>query len=190
MRTARSGRRVDRRGRRVRHAALHAHPSPAGANARGGDGRQRPDGDALTLGLIEWIQHSDYGIGDLTLLVVRQLGLGLVVGVALGFAASWAFARLPEQIGVFAPVASVAAAALSFGVADVIDGSGFLAVYIVGLAVGSTPSRYRRQLVSFHEGLAFLAQVAMFVVLGLLVFPAGSARSRWRAWRSPRCSWP
>ncbi|MDQ3066258.1 MAG: cation:proton antiporter, partial [Actinomycetota bacterium] len=54
---------------------------------------------------------------------------------------------------------------------DVIGGSGFLAVYLVGLAVGSTPSRYRRQLVAFHEGLAFLAQVALFIVLGLLVFP-------------------
>ena len=53
-----------------------------------------------------------------------------------------------------------------------LGGSGFLAVYLVGLAVGSTPSRYRRQLVAFHEGLAFLAQVAMFVVLGLLVFPS------------------
>ena len=89
----------------------------------------------------------------------------------LGAAAMWTFARLPPSIGAFAPVASVAAAALSFGVADVIGGSGFLAVYLVGLAVGSTPSRYRRQLVSFHEGLAFLAQVTMFVVLGLLVFP-------------------
>ena len=52
-----------------------------------------------------------------------------------------------------------------------LGGSGFLAVYLVGLAVGSTPSRYRRQLVAFHEGLAFVAQVALFVVLGLLVFP-------------------
>ena len=95
----------------------------------------------------------------------------MLVGVVLGAAAMWTFARLPQSIGAFAPVASVAAAALSFGVADVIGGSGFLAVYLVGLAVGSTPSRYRRQLVSFHEGLAFLAQVTMFVVLGLLVFP-------------------
>ena len=135
-------------------------------------GGNDPMAIALTLGLIEWIQHSNYGLGDLILLVVRQLGLGLVVGVALGIAATWAFARIPDQIGAFAPVASAAAAALSFGVADVIGGSGFLAVYIVGLAVGSTPSRYRQQLVSFHEGLAFLAQVAMFVVLGLLVFPS------------------
>ena len=126
---------------------------------------------ALTLGLIAWIRHDDYGFGDLALLVLQQLGLGLAIGVALGAVATWVFARLPRSLGAFAPVASVAAAALSFGVADVADGSGFLAVYLVGLAVGSTPSRYRRQLVSFHEGLAFLAQVAMFVVLGLLVFP-------------------
>ena len=52
-----------------------------------------------------------------------------------------------------------------------IGGSGFLAVYLVGLAIGSTPSRYRRQLVGFHEGLAFIAQVGLFIVLGLLVFP-------------------
>jgi cell volume regulation protein A len=134
-------------------------------------GGNDPMAIALTIGLIEWIQKPSYGFDDLALLVVRQLGLGLVVGVVLGVAASWAFARLPHSIGVFAPVASVAAGALSFGVADVIGGSGFLAVYLVGLAVGSTPSRYRRQLVAFHEGLAFLAQVAMFVVLGLLVFP-------------------
>jgi cell volume regulation protein A len=95
-----------------------------------------------------------------------------VVGVVLGAAAMWAFARLPHSIGAFAPVASVATAAVTFGLADVIHGSGFLAVYLVGLAVGSTPSRYRSQLVAFHEGLAFLAQVAMFVVLGLLVFPS------------------
>jgi cell volume regulation protein A len=122
--------------------------------------------------LIAWIERPDtYGVGDLAVLVVRQLGLGLLVGAALGAIAVWVFGRLPHSIGAFAPVASVAAAALSFGAADVIGGSGFLAVYLVGLAVGSTPSRYRRQLVAFHEGIAFLAQVALFIVLGLLVFP-------------------
>ena len=126
---------------------------------------------ALTIGLIEWILEPESGFPELVLLIVQKLALGLVVGVALGAVAMWAFARLPTSIGAFAPVASIAAASLSFGAAEVIGGSGFLSVYLVGLAVGSTPSRYRRQLVGFHEGIAFLAQVAMFVVLGLLVFP-------------------
>ena len=135
-------------------------------------GGNDPMAIALTIGLIEWIQDPSFATPDLLLLVVQQLGLGLVVGVGLGAAATWVFARLPASVDAFAPVASVAAAALSYGAADVIGGSGFLAVYIVGLAVGSTPSRYRRHLVAFHEGLAFLAQVAMFIVLGLLVFPS------------------
>jgi len=135
-------------------------------------GGNDPMAIALTLGLIAWIEHPDsYGIDDLVLLVIRQIGLGLIVGVALGLVATWVFARIPGSIGAFAPVASVAAAALAFGAADSIGGSGFLAVYLVGLAVGSTPSRYRRQLVAFHEGIAFVSQVTLFVVLGLLVFP-------------------
>jgi potassium/hydrogen antiporter len=136
-------------------------------------GGNDPMAIALTLGLIQWIENrgGDYGLGDLILLDVRQLGLGIVVGVALGAAATWVFARIPQSIGAFAPVASVATAALAFGVADVIGGSGFIAVYLVGLAVGSTPSRHRRQLVAFHEGVAFVAHVVLFVVLGLLVFP-------------------
>ena len=139
--------------------------------------------------MIAWIERPDsYGIENLALLVVQQLGLGLLVGVLMGALASWLFARLPHSIGAFAPVASLAAAAVSFGAADVVGGSGFLAVYLVGLAVGSTPSRYRRQLVAFHEGVAFLAQVVLFVVLGLLVFPSQLTRSRRPASRSRCCS--
>ena len=151
-------------------------------------GGNDPMGIALTLGLIAWIEHPhSYGIDDLSLLIVQQLGLGLLVGVVLGAVAIWVFGRLPHSIGAFAPVASVAAGALSFGAADVIGGSGFLAVYLVGLAVGSTPSRYRRQLVAFHEGLAFLAQVAIFIVFGLLVFPSAAGR---RGAAGPRAGGP
>jgi cell volume regulation protein A len=134
-------------------------------------GGNDPMAIALTIGLIEWILEPTFAFPELVLLVFQELGLGLLVGVGLGAVATWAFSRLPPSIGAFAPVASVAAGALAFGTADVIGGSGFLAIYLVGLAVGSTPSRYRRQIVAFHEGLAFLAQVAMFIVLGLLVFP-------------------
>src|SRR4051794_22054504 len=125
-------------------------------------GGNDPMAIALTLGLIAWIEHPrTYGLDDLVLLVVRQIGLGAAVGVSLGFAATQVFARIPPSIGAFAPVASVAAAALAFGAADAIGGSGFLSVYLVGLAVGSTPSRYRGQLVAFHEGVAFVAGDAL-----------------------------
>lgn len=134
-------------------------------------GLNDPVAIALTLGLISWIEHPGGGFGHLVVEVVRQLGLGLVTGVAFAAGAAWVFARLPRSVGSFAPVASLAVAALAFGAADVMGGSGFLAVYLVGLAIGSTPSRYRSQIVTFHQGLAFLAQVTLFVVLGLLVFP-------------------
>ena len=140
-------------------------------------GLNDPVAIALTIGLISWIEDPTFGVPATSCsLVLRQLALGLW--------SAWCSARrdvgvrrLPNSIGAFAPVASVATAALTFGLADIIHGSGFLVVYLVGLAVGSTPSRYRSQLVAFHEGLAFLAQVAMFIVLGLLVFPAICPRS-------------
>ena len=79
-------------------------------------GGNDPMAIALTLGLIAWIERPNaYGFDDLFLLVVQQLGLGLVVGVAFGALASWVFGRLPHSIGAFAPVASLAAAALAFG---------------------------------------------------------------------------
>ncbi len=136
-------------------------------------GGNDPMAIALTIGLIAWIESPDTdGFDQLVLVVVRQLGLGLVVGVA---ARAW---RRPGCSRDFRarsarsrPSRPSPRRAISFGAADVIGGSGFLSVYLVGLAVGSTPSRYRRQLAGFHEGLAFLAQVALFIVLGLLVFP-------------------
>lgn len=134
-------------------------------------GGNDPVAIALTLGFISWIQHPDYGFGKMFILLIQQLGIGIAVGVLFGILAIRVFSQLPQSIGAFAPVASLAAAALSFGAAGIIGGSGFLAVYLVGLAIGSTPSRYRTQLVAFHEGLAFVAQVAMFIVLGLLIAP-------------------
>jgi cell volume regulation protein A len=135
-------------------------------------GGNDPVAIALTLGLIAWIERPDYGIDDLATLLVKQIGIGLAFGFAIGVLATWVFARIPASIGSFAPVASAATAALAFGAADVAHGSGFLSVYLVGLAVGSTPSRFRGQLVTFHEGVAYVAQVALFIVLGLLVFPS------------------
>ena len=126
---------------------------------------------ALTIGAIQWVLDPTYSVFDVIGLIVRQLGVGLAIGLLIGAAASRALERLPADAVQFAPVATVAAGAIGFGLADVAGGSGFLAVYIVGLWVGNAVTPLRRYLVPFHEGLAFLAQVGLFIVLGLLVFP-------------------
>jgi len=134
-------------------------------------GGNDPFAVALTLGIIGWIQ-GEVGAAGFGALLVGQLALGLVLGVLLGLVAAWGFARMPPSMDPYVPVASIATAALSYGLTDVAHGSGFLAVYVVGLFVGNTRSPFRHRIVSFHQGLAFLAQVVLFVVLGLLVFPS------------------
>jgi cell volume regulation protein A len=136
---------------------------------------------ALTLGLIAWIQTRGYTGLDLLGLLARQLGIGLVIGIGLGLLAARLLPRLPADLAPFAPVASVATAALAYGIADVAHASGFLSVYLVALWVGNTPMPLRRSIVAFHEGLAFIAQVVLFIVLGLLVFPSRLGPVAWSA---------
>src|SRR5919107_48935 len=60
---------------------------------------------------------------------------------------------------------------MAYGLADTLHGSGFLAVYLAGLVVGTVSSPARRTIVTFHDGLAWIAQLSLFLILGLLVFP-------------------
>ncbi len=138
----------------------------------GESGFNDPIAVLLVLGFIEWLQHDDYGIADMAVLFVRQLGIGLVVGVAVGVAAVWALRRVTLATAGLYPVATLAVAALAFGGADALHGSGFLAVYLAGLALGTAGIPAQQTVTSFHQGLAWVGQVSMFVALGLLVFPS------------------
>jgi potassium/hydrogen antiporter len=126
----------------------------------------------LVLGFIAWLQDPNYGLADMVVLLVRQLGIGLAVGAAVGMATIWTLRRVRLDTGGLYPVASLAAAALAFGGADTLHGSGFLAVYLTGLALGTAGIPAQRTVTSFHQGLAWVAQVGLFLTLGLLVFPS------------------
>jgi cell volume regulation protein A len=135
-------------------------------------GMNDPVAVLLVLGFIEWIRLPGYGPLQMALLFVQQLGIGALVGGAVGWAAVEAFRRINLATGGLYPVASLAVVALAFGAADVLHGSGFLAVYLAGLAMGSTALPARQTVAAFHDGLAWLAQLTMFLTLGLLVNPA------------------
>ena len=126
----------------------------------------------LVIGFIEWIQQPDYGVLDMVGLFVQQISIGLAVGLAVGFGAAWAFRRANFATGGLYPVASIAAAALAFGAADSLHGSGFLAVYLAGLVLGSATIPARNTITVFHQGFAWVAQIGLFLTLGLLVFPS------------------
>lgn len=112
------------------------------------------------------------GAGEIGLLFVRQFGLGGVIGVGAGLAARGLLrsVRLPAA-GLY-PVLTLAIAFLSFGLATLLDGSGFVAVYATGLMLSAGSLPYGAGVRRVHDALAWLSQIMMFTLLGLLVFPS------------------
>ncbi len=138
----------------------------------GESGINDPIAVVLVLGCVEAIRDPSWGVADAALLAVQALGIGFAAGAVVAALSVWALQRVRLPSAGLYPVASLAAAALSFGAADALHGSGFLAVYLTGLALGTASTPARRTIVTFHEGLAWLSQLGLFLLLGLLVFPA------------------
>jgi cell volume regulation protein A len=110
---------------------------------------------------------------------VVQMGVGASLGLGLGWAGRLLLKRLRLRAAGLYPVMTLALAMLAFGVPTLLHGSGFLAVYIVGIALGNEAIRYRTGLLRVHDALAWLSQVGMFLVLGLLVFPGALLEVAW-----------
>jgi cell volume regulation protein A len=134
-------------------------------------GSNDPMAVLLTVGLIEAITHPETGPLRLVLLLVLQLAVGAVCGFAAGRAALWALNRVKLDSDGLYPVFTIAIVLLTYSGASMLEGNGFLAVYLAGIILGNGEFLHRRSLLRFHDGLAWLMQIAMFLVLGLLVFP-------------------
>jgi cell volume regulation protein A len=137
----------------------------------GESGLNDPIAILLVLGFIEWIEQPGYGLADMASLFAQELAIGGAVGLVVGRLSVHGIGRLTLPTAGLYPVASIATGAIAFGAADTLHGSGFLAVYLAGLTLGDARIPARRTIVTFHDGLASLAQLAMFFTLGLLVFP-------------------
>ncbi|HVE80303.1 MAG TPA: potassium/proton antiporter, partial [Gemmatimonadaceae bacterium] len=108
----------------------------------------------------------------LPLEIAREFVLGAAFGAGLGFGGRFVLARVRLSAGGLYAAFSLALALLAFSLPTLVDGSGFLAVYIAAVILGNGELPYRASLLRVHDALAWLSQIAMFLVLGLLVFPS------------------
>jgi potassium/hydrogen antiporter len=125
----------------------------------------------MTVGvLVAW--ESDPTVADWVVFGLRQLVGGLVVGLVVGVLAAGVIRSERLGAAAFYPVFAFAVAGVAYGLGTFLGASGFLAVYVAGVAIRAGTVRHRGQILRFHEGLAAVAQISLFLILGLLVFPA------------------
>ena len=115
-----------------------------------------------------WTTASGWGILGR---IGYQLVLGMVIGFAVAYAGAWVLRRSALPASGLYPIAMLAVAFLAFATAGVLGGSALMAMYVAGLTLGNQRLPHRATTESFVEGLAWLAQIGLFIMLGLLVSP-------------------
>lgn len=126
----------------------------------------------LTVTLVEILNAGAPLTAWLLILVPMQLAIGTAVGVIIGHLGRWILNNTQfATVGLY-PAATLAIASLTFGIATLAHGSGFLAVFAAAAVLGNGPLPYKAGLTRVHDAVAWFAQVSMFLMLGLLAFPS------------------
>ena len=135
-------------------------------------GSNAPMAALLTIAFIELILAGQRTPGWETLgLLVQQMGLGLAAGLGGGWLLVWLTNRLPLERGMY-PMLILAGGLTLYSLTTVLGGSGFLAIYLCGVMVGNRSPRESASILQVHNGMAWLAQIGMFLMLGLLATPS------------------
>jgi cell volume regulation protein A len=126
----------------------------------------------MTVGLIQ-VLLGEVSLGpNLLQLFALQMGVGLAVGLGVGKLSVTLINRINLASAGLYPLLTSACGVLAFGLAAVLQGSGFLAIYVAGVVLGNSKLVFQRGTFLFHDGIAWAGQIAMFVVLGLLSTPS------------------
>jgi potassium/hydrogen antiporter len=138
-----------------------------GTILEGESGMNDPVGIALLIGMVELAEHSDATFWVVVQEFVVEMGVGLAIGVAAGLLLIQVMRRgsLPSE-GLY-PLRTLAAAGLIYGVTAIAGGSGFLAVFVAGVLAGDARAPFKAEIERFHSSLASLAEIAVFVALGI-----------------------
>jgi cell volume regulation protein A len=124
----------------------------------------------LTVALLELIGQGGAFSWSSGLLLLEQFGIGAIGGIAGGWLLTWLLRKLELETGLYALLV-VTAGIVIFALTGLIGGSGFLAIYIAGLWLGNSHIAWLGNILQIHDGLAWLAQISLFLILGLLVTP-------------------
>jgi cell volume regulation protein A len=124
----------------------------------------------LTLVLVEFLLRGEGTFGHVLAQLAREALLGAIIGLAGGAAVVRALNRIALPQGLHAPFVTTSALVV-FAIAQVFHASGFLAVYLAGILIGNRPTRAHNAVVDFLDAATWLAQIVMFVILGLLAWP-------------------
>lgn len=130
----------------------------------------------LTAGLTHLLANPGEGAATLLTAFLTQMPIGLVIGVAAGEIAVRLINRIRLEYDGLYPVITIALLSLTFGGAHLMGGNEFLAVYVAGLTMGRKNFLHKLSLLQFHDGLAWLMQIVMFLALGLLSYPSQLAQ--------------
>src|SRR5271154_7113792 len=147
-----------------------------GATLEVESGTNDPFAVFLTLMLVELISNGASSFWHVAREFAQEAVLGAIVGVLGGRIVVLALNRVALPQGLHAPFGATAALVV-FGAAQIGHASGFLAVYLAGIVIGNRPTRAHNSVVTFLDAATWLAQIVMFVLLGLLVAPQRRARS-------------
>ena len=141
----------------------------SGVTLEGEAGVNDPAGIALMIGMIELATHDDASRFVILCEFVVEMAIGAAVGLIGAVAMVALLRRFTLPAPALSPVLALALAGALYGVTALAHGSGFLAVFIAGLVMGDTRTPYKAEIERFHGALAVLAEIAVFVVLGLVV---------------------
>jgi potassium/hydrogen antiporter len=114
----------------------------------------------------------DHGLAVTAAIVVYELAGGVLIGLAIGAGGAWLLRRVALPSSGLYPLAVVSLALLAYGTSASVHGSGFAAIYVAALVLGNSDLPHRTATRSFAEGVAWLAQIGLFVMLGLLLTPS------------------
>jgi cell volume regulation protein A len=134
----------------------------------------------LTISIIQLIQSPEASLFQIVLSFFWQMGLGLGLGLLMGKISVSSINKINLDSSGLYPILALAFAILTYSTTALLGGSGLLAVYIMAVYLGNSELPFRHSIFRFNEGFAWMMQILMFILLGLLVFPGQLLHIIWQ----------